>query len=456
MARVPPPRGVAGVENLPRTKRSLLNCFNNGSDIIISRPGIAAISEQALGNNARGGFEWNGSLYEVYGTELRKITDVSTGASTLIGTIAGSANIETDIGFNEAVIVVRGGAIYTLDNLDTLTNISGNSNIMPCDDVTHIDGRFVYIPTTGDPAFFSDVGAAGTVQVESFFDPEQLPDKNRASFNFKNTLYIAGTDSIELFRNTGASPVPFSRVGGGAIDNGYIGGLLEYNNTWLFIGREKGQDLGIYAIGAGTAPKISNETIDLILTQSNEEELRNAISGRIKWRGYDIATFRISTRSFGYYAGEWFFLDTVADGAPAPWAGGFITQYKGDYYSAFENKFGKFERINTDYGERITKSMLIVYDEENANFFSAQSFQLGISQGFNSEVDGTVALRVSKDNVIFGPYMYKTLGNIGQYGHKLEWNYPGGLGNFDGFMGLEIYTTENIDFSADHLILNIR
>ena len=230
MPRIELPNGFEGSEQLPRTNRTLENCWNTGTNRVLSRPGITQLNTTS--KVARGSFEWNDSLYQVVSTSLIKITNVVTGAFSTIGTITGSANIQTAIGFNTAVILVPGGAIYTLDKSDTLVLISGNANFEASVDVAHIDGRFVYVPSDGDPAFFSDVGAAGTVQATSFFDAEVLPDKNNSCFNLNNTLYIGGTDSFELFRDTGASPVPFQRVTGALIRNGFIGGLLEAANTF--------------------------------------------------------------------------------------------------------------------------------------------------------------------------------------------------------------------------------
>ena len=163
MPKVAFPVGLLGSEQLPRTKRTLQNCFNNGNGNLLHRPGIVAL--QDTGKNARGSFQWNGFLYQVVSTSLIKITNTDTGAfTTNPSPIQGSANIRTAIGFNTAVIVVEGANIYTLDKNDVVVEITGNTNFVPCVDVAHINGRFVYIPASGDPAFFSDIGAAGTVQ----------------------------------------------------------------------------------------------------------------------------------------------------------------------------------------------------------------------------------------------------------------------------------------------------
>lgn len=452
MPRVPFPEGLEGSENLPRTRRSLTNCFNNLKGQLIPRPGIVQITD--TGFVARGNFLWNGALYQVVSNSLIKITNKVTGAFSTIGTILGSAPVETAIGFNTAVILVPGGAIYTLDKVDALVTISGNANFVPSVAVAHINGRFVYIPSSGDPAFFSDVGAAGTVQAASFFDAEELPDENNTVFNFKNTLYIGGTDSFELFRDTGASPNPFTRLSGRII-NGFIGGLIEYNETFLFIGREKDQDFGIYAIGQGLAPKISNEAIDVILGTYTIDELALARGARFKFRGYDIAVFNLKRDSFGFFGGKWFVLEGIEDGVAVPWGGGFIAQFEGDYFTAFESKIGRLSDINTDYGTKINRIIDLGFEEPENDFFSCQSIKAGISQGFNSSV-GTVGLFVSSNNVEYGPGLFRDLGALGKYTDHLEYNPPGGLGAFDGFMAIRLFTTQDLIFSHDYLIADFR
>ena len=454
MARTELPKGLEGAENLPQTRKVLANCFNNDEGQILPRPGITQFGSD-FNFQARGAFTWNGFLYMVFGTDLQRIDDVETGAFTTIGTIAGSAVIVTAIGFNEAVIVAKGIATYTLDKGDILTDISLNLNFVPVVDVAHIDGRFVYIPADGDPAFFSDVGAAGTVDVLSFFDAEELPDLNNAVWNFANTLYIGGTDSVELFRDVGSTPNPFKRIDGARHRYGFIGAKLEYTSSFLFLGREKDQDFGFYAIGPGTTVKISNAFIDQILSTYAPEELEECVPGRIKWRGYDIATFSLARDAFGFLKGNWFRLETLVAGVSKPWVGGFITQFNGIYFTASKKKMGKFEDVDEDFGESVTRVIEIGFKHPNNERFSCQSIEIGISQGFNPLV-GTVALFMSRDNVLYGPAIYRDLGNIGEYSKKLAWNEAGGLGNYDGFMGIRIYTTQDVVFATDSLYLNIR
>ncbi len=527
MARLQMPLGFLGTENLPKTNRSLENCFNNGNGIVINIPGISSFISATANSVARGAFVWNDDLYAVFSDVLIKINVIAKTFET-IGTIAGTDNIRVAIGFNDAVIVVDAvaGKIYALSNSTTFINISGvtnsggvasfthagttpaigntvtikgfvtntaynvtgevtastattfeissisfgtdeatgsftlvlsaidgNANFVPCAAVSHVNGKFNYVPFSGDPFFFSDVGAAGTVQAASFVDAEELPDKNNTTFNFRNVLYIGGTDSFELFRDSGATPVPWVRVAGARIDTGFIGGLLEYNQTFLFVGREKNQDFGIYAIGQGAAPKISNERIDLLLSTKTPTQLAATVANRIKWRGYDIAAFTVGNESFGFYGGQWFLLSTSTDGEKGAWAADHIAQFEGKYYSFNDDKIGIFERVNTDFGNPKSRSIQTVIEKDGNQWFAVKKIELGISQGFKpGAVDvETVALQISRDNLTFGDEVFRKLGGLGEYQKRLIWKNAGGIGKFEGFMAMRFKSSENVDFSTQFI-----
>ena len=377
MADIPIPQSSSGSDKLPKTRNVLRNCFTVG-DYNLTRPGITSLATPT--GLARGSFVWNENLYSVYGTTLYRVA--TDGTLTSVGTIAGNGQIDSAIGFNHAVIVVRetSGKGYTLDASETLTEIT-DPDFEASNSVTHIDGRFVYIPFDGSVTFFSDVGAGGTIQTLSFFDAEQLPDKNKVALNWKNILWIGGTDSFQPFRNTGATPVPFSPLSS-RVDFGYIGGITEYLDTYAFIGREKDQDVGIYLLDIGSSAKISNEYIDSILTTYTETELSDAIGGRFKWRGHDILVFTLARHAFGYKDG-WFLLDTRISGDNAPWRAGFITHFEQKYYTARASNLGRLDEINKDYGNPFERSIDLGFYVENNNDFTAQSIELGISQGYN-------------------------------------------------------------------------
>lgn len=461
MARFPLPAGLEGSEKLPRTRQLLQNCFNTGEDRILGRPGNLLIA--TVGGVCRGGFKFNNALYYVYSNELRKFTDVETGVFTINPTaLTGSANIDVAVGENEAVIVVKGEFTFTLDKSDTLTDVSGNDNFVPFSSVAHQNDKFIYVASDGTIVKVSDVGNGGSIQPLAFFSPRVRPDDSRVVYSLGENLYIGGTQSIVKFRDTGATPNPFSPVGS-SFDIGVIGGLLEVDSGFLFIGRKRNQSPGIFIVGIAQVAKISNEPIDLVLTTYTDLELSQAISGRINWRGHDFATLTLRRDSFGFFGGNWFRLDTVIDDVSRPWSGGFIVEFNNEYFSGFEDKFGKFTDINTDHGDRITRILETNALEPEAENFSLQSVEVGISQGFNPSVTfdegaagSSVALQLSEDGERYFEPNYRKTGGIGRYSDKLVWNEPGGLGIFRGAVFVRLITTEDVVFNIDYLDLKFR
>lgn len=423
------------------------NCFNTQEGYILPRPGITSLG--TVSGVARGHFVWNGARYAVYSESLYKLT--SSGSTTLVGAIDGFGPVDVAIGFNHAVIISRqsDGKGYTLNASDTLTEIV-DAQFVASNSVTHINGRFVYVPFNGDPAFFSDVGDGASIQTTAFFDAENLPDKNKVAFNLQDILFIGGTDSFQTFRDVGGSPVPYRPLSS-RIHTGYIGGVIEYAGSFAFIGRETGEDVGIYYIGQGAAPKISNEYIDSILTTYTEAELGIAIPGRFKWRGYDILTFTLERHAFGFYQGQWFLLETLFEGERIPWQAGFIVHFEQKYYTASGSRQGRLDQVNTDYGSPIERVIEGGYYHPENDDFTAGYMELGISQGYTGS--DTVGLQLSRDNVLYGPALFRSTGDVGQYSNKLVWAYPGGLGYYPGFMGWRLSTTGDVEFAVDKMTI---
>ena len=460
MPRIDFPQGTAGFPELPKTKRLLQNCFNTGDGKILPRPGLSLINTTGTGKVARGQFVWNGALYQVASDKLLKVTNTATGAFVEKGQIRGSNVIVVAEGFNEMVIVVKSGPIYTLDRDDLLSDISNNPHVEPSIDVAFIDGRFVYVPSSGDPVFFSDVGDAGSVQPLSFFDPEELPDRNSGILNLRNTLYIGGENSFELFKNTGGTPNPFTRISGSRVNGGLVGGIVEYGGSFLFIGREKDQSPGVYGLSPGGMTKISNDFVDALLVHYSQEELRNVIANRFRWSGYEIASFVFPESSLFFMNGNWIVTDCNDGEISLPWCAGFITEFEGEYFSTSGDNFGRLSNVNTDFGKPILRVIETAFEQEDNDWMTCQSVGLGISQGFNennSEGErGAIGIAMSRDNVIYSAPLYREAGSVGQYSTHLDWTYPGGLGSYDGFMGVRITTTGDLAFACDHLVCHFR
>ena len=68
----------------------------------------------------------------------------------------------------------------------------------------------------------------------------------------------------------------------------------------------------------------------------------------------------------------------------------------------------------------------------------------------------TVGLFLTRNNVTYGNGIFREVGAIGEYNQHLEWNEAGGLGMYNGFFGIRIITTQDIDFAVDKMYANFR
>ncbi len=466
MARVPFPKGFTGRPDLPRTQRTLRNCFNNlKSDqdaAIIPRPGIVELN--TTNSIARGQFVWRDNLYQIAGLQLIKITDLETGDYSVIGTIEGEAEVLAAIGQVEATFIVKGGNTYTLDPDDVLTDITANANMRSAIDLAYINGRIVYVPEATEtdanpPLFFSDVGDAGSIQPLSFFEAEEQPDRSKAIFAYNRKLYVLGTDSIEVFQNVADNPTtPFASIIGAGLRTGYVGALVEYPGTYLFIGRLRNQGFGIFSVGGGGTPKVSNERIDIILQQYSQEQLENAIAANFQWDGHNIAVFTLEDHCFGYMDGGWFEMDSLINAQFTAFGARYIDLVNGKFYVGFEDKIGRLEDIRTDYGEPITKEFVTAMSQEDSNWFNVSSLEFGISMGYDGSIGdeaATVNLSTSRDGVTWNDPVYLELGKIGEYDKRLKWQPPGGVGAAQGFLAFKAYTTQNIRFTGEFIAVKM-
>lgn len=456
MANVPLPLGFNAIESFPQQRETLINLFNAGNGVI-RRPGIES---KASGSGAcRGSIVFNEILYKVLGTDLTRIN--SNNSTSVVGTIAGTADVVMEPGFTFVSIIVKGGLGYTLSTAETLTQIT-SVNFKTSIDLTIINSITVYCPQDGGPLFFSDPNDPGTIEATSFFDAELLPDRNVGCFNFNNDLYVLGLDSGEIFRQKGDSTTPFLRVDGAAIQVGYVSGRTLFAPSFAFIGRDRGESFSIRIMGQGSAPKISNSAVDEFL---NEEytgaELLDAVGESFEWKGHTILVFHLARHSLAYMGGNWFFIESGINGASAPgaWRGRHISFAYNKYYIGDANTgdVGILADTPLEYGDKMEYSLDTFVRGGKYSDFTINNLTLTCLTG-KATPEGTIGLTISTDGVVWQTdnTVWRGLGKVGQYNLLIDWTLPGGLGTYDSFAGIRLRSTANVDFALEALSVDIQ
>ena len=194
----------------PQTKGAI----NSGA--LFSTPGTN-INVFAGTGPGRGYNVFKNELYIVSGNEFYKIT--SAGTANSLGTISGTERVITSNNGVTICIIVPGGSGYFYDETNGLQEITDpvfqdfQAQAGGVTSVTYKDGYFVF--TTAFEFFLSSLvteNCGRNFNALDFGTAEIKPDENVRAITIKNELYIAGTDTFELFQSSSIRPHGYRRI----------------------------------------------------------------------------------------------------------------------------------------------------------------------------------------------------------------------------------------------------
>ena len=446
MPEIPFPQGITGLESFPKQQEWLVNLFVL-PDGVVRMPGINSFATGA--GICRGAQTWrDGLAYMVSGTSLIRIS--SAGVVTTLGTISGTADCIFSPGQTDLVIIVKGGNGYRYNDTDGLVQIT-DTDYLPSVGVDFIDGRHVFVPDDGDPAIYSEVDAPEDIDGLSFFDAEELPDKNRAVINVQNQLFLGGDDSFEIFRTNIDPDVVFTRREGARTDVGYISGLVRFDGSFAFIGRQRDQAPQIYVMGTGTAQPISTPPIiEILNTQYTADELRECDAFRYEWKGYEVLVFNLARHTLKFCNNLWTYADSNLNGSSeGPWRAKGICYAYGKYIvgDREDDSIGFLDDIETEYGEQLEAEVQTFIRGERDSYTDVTSIEIDALTGQTAS-NVTIGLSLSRDARTWGEYRYKSLGLTGAYNRRVVWQ-P--VGNIENYLGIRLRVTGNVKFSLESI-----
>jgi len=454
MPQVPLPTSFQSIDDFPRLRENLINMMNVGGNKITQRPGIVSKGNGVAA--CRGQIKFQDELYQVSGDRLLKIAE--NGSTVDLGFISGSSECVMAVGFTFLVIVVKGDTAYSWDG-STLLEIT-DVDFVASNDVTYLNGRWIFIPSDGSPAFFSEALDPNIIGATSFFDAETQPDKNVGVINLRNRLYILGEDTTEVFRDTGTGTIPYQRIDGASIWTGLVAGHTFYGNSFAFLGRDKDNNFGFFQMGSGEAVRISNPAVDELLNDTYTlAELQTCIAQRLQWKGQDIAVFRLPRETICYNGG-WFFMSSIATFEETEfsgndfvtWRANYITHCYGEYFvgDVATDDIGILDEVATDYGDDVNYGFDTFAKFARGSYFTVNSLEIDGLAGQTSP-QATIGLSLSEDGKTYGDFFYIGMGEIGEYQRRVEWELPGGLGDYENFMGVRIRTTSTVEIATEGL-----
>ncbi|MCK5602021.1 hypothetical protein KAR91_09135 [Candidatus Pacearchaeota archaeon] len=294
MAKTPLPidTGFYVDESLPLSAQQCINWYIDipQADTVTNAalkptPGKNQLTTVSTIDPQRGAMTMASTPFFVIGSKLYSLDrtidafGVETFSTTAIGTITGSGLVSMANNGTQLVVVIPGSTAFVFDTSGpTFSEITdatfvGNG---PYDSVEFIDGFFVFTQTSGKSFVNSPLNdATGPYNALDIATAEADPDNIRGQINFRNSLYILGSETTEVFENQALDNAPFVRINGFLLPKGLAAkfSIVESNNTFAFIGAGKNESPAVWMFTGNNFQKISTTPIDNVLSKLTDTQL---------------------------------------------------------------------------------------------------------------------------------------------------------------------------------------
>lgn len=398
-------------------------------EALLDRKGLTQFA--TLSGEHRGAIDFNGVYITVNGTTVSSI-DSSGTVTTISGSITGSGRLSMAKNDDYVVFVNNLGEGFYYD-ASTVTKIT-DSDFLSASTVCFIDGYFVFSALDGTRFFLSDINDPSTFSALDRSTAEERPDPIVAVYNYRNTLHVLGTETIEKYNNIGGISFPFQRINGASNSVGCYSKFspIEVENSFAFIGGGQNEGAQVYVMSGGSAQAISTPAIDLVLQKFTSAELADAYTMVYQQNGQHLLLITIESdviddRTLGYniISGKWFELSS-GSGA---WRGKSIIKLYDKFLVGDDaNRVGYIDSVYTDYGSTYFREVATqpFLSQEGENF-KIGKIEVWVESGVGSAtVDPQLMMDYSETlGRTWGTETSRGLGKVGQYNNRLVWRKQG-------------------------------
>lgn len=374
------------------------------------------------GNADRGMLVNQGKLYKVTDTTLFQVDIL--GNHTTLGTIPGSYRCRMKALGSQIIIVNGSGLVFVWDGT-ALTQVT-DPNIGLPRGVAVLNSQAIYDAGTGQGFDVSNVGTPGTINGLNNASAESASDDLLVPHAWRETLYLMGKETIELWYNSGTGNPPFDKIQGAIINMGLgaIDSIADMPDFTFFLGTDK----QFHSLTPGSTavdtvisnPAMAKEIQDYLVTEDCI-----GWTQQLEGQWFYVATFPTQNITWVYpVGGEWFQWGSSASGRirANSYANVFGKKLVAEYNS------GKIFELDaetyTDNGEAIIRtrdsapihSGLMGADNKE---FEINSLELVVETGIGllegQGSDPRIMFSVSRDGgKSFGTERFMRIGTLGE------------------------------------------
>lgn len=430
----------------PETCLNLFIEKGKSGESLVGTAGSATLVTPKFGE-VRGGIAYNELAYFVVGDTLYEIN--SAGTSTSRGTINTSAGQVSMAhngvrpSANQQIMIVDGtdGWIYN-NATSTLSEIT-DTDFVASDSVVFIDGYFVFAQSGNSDRFWITSQYDGTaVGTNDFATAEGWPDHIQALIADNRDLFIFGTETLEVWYNSGDTDNTFQRFDGGFKQHGCVAksSPARFDNTVIWLSRSDRGDGQVVMMGDGYQPNVVS-SVELNYQISTYKNIEAAIGYSYQHEGHEfyVLTFPGNgvTWAFDASTKEWHQRGHIISDIDSR------ERYNCHVFAFGEHLFGDYLNgniykldgsIGTFAGERVhrQRTTISVADEEDRRRLMSMQLDMEEGLGSGSEVnDDQFWLSYSKNGGhTFSNSLVRNAGEGGDWGRRVIWRRLGEARNW--------------------------
>lgn len=337
--------------------------------------------------------------------------------------LSGRVSIEDN---GTQVVMVDGKKGFYFDaRTNEVKEITGDG-FYPASTVTYQDGYFIFNRVGTGQFFISEL-------LDVAFDPldfataEGQPDKLVGVLSDHREVFMFGTETIEVWYNSGASDFPFERNQGAFIEKGCAAAhsVAKQNNTVYFIG----SDLMVYQLQGYTPIRISNHAVEQTLIDT---DLSDAFAYVYQDEGHLFYTLTIPSKNltwcYDISTGAWHIKQSYQFGRHLANNAIFFDSkvLVGDFQNG--RIYQQANHVYTDDGQPIVREFVLPVVNNGREFLTVDSFELdmgtGIGVNFGQGDDPEARISFSKDSGRTYSQNFKVakIGRLGDYSARAKVN----------------------------------
>lgn len=365
----------------------------------------------------------NGTLYAVCGNILYSIS--SSWVKTSLGTLLSSSGMVSIADNGVQMMIVDGSSGYILTfSSNTFAQIT-DPDMPKANNVKFIDGYFMLNQANTGRFWITSLYDGFTIDSLDFATAEGSPDNLLAIEVLRRQAWLFGTESIQVYFDSGDVNFPFSPINGVFIETGIAAtfSLAKADQTLFWLGKNKdGQ--GVVYMASGYQPlRISTTAIETAIQSYGD--ISSAVGFGYQQEGATFYVLNFSGQTWVYD------IATKMWHERAYFNNGFFERYRANTHTYFNNTHvvgdysnGKIYALDLDYfyddtqpRKWLRSSPHIAKELKYIHYDNFQvDLEVGVGTNTGQGIDPTIVVRASNDGGhSFGNERYKSMGKIGEF-----------------------------------------